>query len=141
MSTLSWTEEQYRAYAQKVPQRGGATNAMSASPRLSPTESAAPKPSKMRNKPTTVDGIRFDSQLEAARYTELKLLVKAGDIFAFCLQVPFILPGGVKYVADFVVLQKDGTFRVEDAKGYRTPEYKNKRKQMRECLGIEIVEV
>lgn len=35
---------------------------------------------KYRNKPTIVDGIRFDSKKEAGRYQELKLLEKSGRI-------------------------------------------------------------
>lgn len=40
---------------------------------------------KYRNQPTTVDGIRFASKGEAARYAELKLLSRAGAIR--CLRV------------------------------------------------------
>ena len=56
----------------------------------------------------------------------------------------FLLPGGVKYVADFVTLNTDGTWSVLDAKSEATSRdkaYRIKRKLMRECLGIEIEEV
>ena len=59
-------------------------------------------------------------------------------------QVPFLLPGGVKYIADFVVLEKDGTYTVMDAKSEATRKdktYRLKKRLMRECLGLEIVEV
>jgi hypothetical protein len=39
-----------------------------------------PKRAKYGAEPTVVDGIRFDSKKEAARYQELKLLAKAGEI-------------------------------------------------------------
>jgi hypothetical protein len=52
------------------------------------------KPSKYRAIPTTVDGIRFDSKREAARYGELKLLEKAGHIRGLTLQVPLVLMAG-----------------------------------------------
>ena len=40
----------------------------------------AAKPSKYRNTPVTVDGIRFDSKREAAYYSELKIREKAGEV-------------------------------------------------------------
>lgn len=43
------------------------------------------------------------------------------------------------YVADFVYLQ-DGEIIVEDTKGFRTPEYKIKRKLMLFLKGIRIKE-
>lgn len=59
-------------------------------------------------------------------------------------QQAFALPGGVKYIADFVALKNDGTYDVIDAKSEATRKdkvYRLKRKQMRNVLGIEIVEV
>lgn len=46
---------------------------------------------KFNAKPTTVDGIRFASQAEARRYSELKLLEKAGEIINLELQPVFDL--------------------------------------------------
>ena len=46
---------------------------------------------KLHNIPTVVDGIRFASRLEARRYSELKLLEKAGEITDLRWQVPFEL--------------------------------------------------
>ena len=40
----------------------------------------ASKPSKYRNVKTVVDNLTFDSQKEANRYVELKLLQAAGEI-------------------------------------------------------------
>ena len=54
------------------------------------------------------------------------------------------LPGGVKYIADFVTLELDGSFTVWDAKSSATARdkvYRLKKRQMRECLHIEIREV
>ena len=59
-------------------------------------------------------------------------------------QVPFDLPGGVKYIADFVTLERDGTFTVWDAKSEATARdkaYRIKKRQMKECLGINVQEV
>ena len=100
--------------------------------------------SKYGNEKVKVDGILFDSKHEACRYGELKLMRAAGLIRGFAPQVTFPLPGGVTYRADFVVLQVDGTYTVEDAKSEATrvdKVYCMKKRQMRECLGIEIQEV
>ena len=102
--------------------------------------------SKYHAQPTLVDGIRFASRKEAARYREPRLLERAGEIQGLQLQVPFVLlPKSqygrpVKYIADFVYIQ-GGRQVVEDAKGYRTDVYKLKRRLMAELLGIKIKEV
>jgi hypothetical protein len=98
-----------------------------------------------------VDGITFDSVKEAQRWCELKLMQRAGVISDLRLQVSFeLLPAqridrkvverAVNYIADFVYKQ-DGQTVVEDAKGYRTPEYIMKRKMMLFFHGIRIREV
>ncbi len=50
-----------------------------------------PRRSKMRNEKVTIDGITFDSKKEAARYQELKLMLRAGAITGFERQVEFEL--------------------------------------------------
>ena len=50
----------------------------------------------------------------------------------------------MKYRADFVVLRNDGRYDVVDAKSDATRKdkvYRLKKRQMKEVLGIEIVEV
>ena len=107
---------------------------------------------KYRNEPTIVDGIRFDSQKEARRWQELRLLERAGEIHGLKRQVPFVLipsqkRGGkvierpVKYVADFTYYGTDDELNVEDTKGMRTQEYIIKRKLMLWEFGIQIREV
>ena len=106
------------------------------------------KKSKYGNKKTEVDGIRFDSQKEAKRYSELKLLLKAGEIGLLELQVPFELKIDgkkvCKYVADFTYIDaKTGEQIVEDVKSTMTrklPTYRLKKKLMKQILGIEITE-
>jgi hypothetical protein len=99
---------------------------------------------KYHNRRTRVDGIEFASQREAKRYMELKLLERAGAIRSLVLQERFPLRvNGVKvgeYVADFSY-ERDGARIVEDVKGYRTREYRLKRRLMKALYGIEIVEV
>lgn len=75
-----------------------------------------------------LDGIKFPSKKEAAYYSALKLRVVAGDVIGFLRQVPIHLPGGVKYVADFLRFDADGTCHFIDTKGMRTPEYIAKKK-------------
>lgn len=90
------------------------------------------------------DGKRFDSRHEAKIYEELRLRCLAGEYAGLGRQVAFFLPGGVKYIADFVTLNKDGSYSVLDAKSEATRRdkvYRLKRRQMKECLGIEIEEV
>jgi hypothetical protein len=97
---------------------------------------------KFGAKRTVVDGISFASKLEANRYSQLRLLERAGVIRELRLQVPYKLVLPTKYVADFVYVDNtDGVEIVEDAKGFRTPEYRRKKKAMREQHGVEIREV
>lgn len=104
------------------------------------------KKSKYKNQKCVVDGISFDSKLEARRWQDLKLLERAGVITDLKRQVPFELiptqrpPGEptmycCKYIADFTYY-KDGKFIVEDAKGQETEAFKIKQKLMYEKHGI-----
>jgi hypothetical protein len=105
---------------------------------------------KYNNKKTAIDGITFDSQLEARRYCELKLLKKAGQIKDFLIQPQFeIIPAyrignekhsATHYRADFKVIYLDGHEEIEDCKGFKTPVYKLKKKMM-EYRGYEIKEI
>ena len=65
--------------------------------------------SKYKANKTSVDGHTFDSQKEAEYYCELKNRLAAHDIKGFCLQPIFILGAGVKYKADFIIFNNDGT--------------------------------
>lgn len=103
--------------------------------------------SKFGNVPTVVDGQRFDSKLEAARYQLLKLRERAGEITGLQCQEPFILtagPGVVvgKYKADFSYFDNIKRERiVEDCKGGKatqTPLFNWKRKHLRAEHKIEI---
>jgi hypothetical protein len=105
------------------------------------------RPLKFRNKPVTVDGIRFDSKAEARRYGELKLLERTGKISDLKLQDTFDLPvNGVvvcSYRADFTYVEDDNLV-VEDVKSAATsknPVYRIKKKLMKVVHGIDIREV
>lgn len=94
--------------------------------------------SKYRNQPVIVDGIRFDSKAEARYYSQLKIRKLAGDIKFFLRQVPFDLPGGVKYRLDFMVFENDDTVRCVDVKGTQTQMFKLKKKQVESLYPVEI---
>ena len=101
------------------------------------------KRNKYRAVPTIVDGLRFHSKGEAARWQELKLLERAGVIIELDRQVPYSLcVNGVDictYTADFAYFEKEERI-VEDFKGFRTAEYRLKAKLMKALLGITIRE-
>ncbi len=101
---------------------------------------------KYRAVRTEVDGIWFASKKEAARYGELTLLLRAGKILDLKLQPRF--PCRVNrelictYVADFAYTDASTDRRIiEDAKGFKTPIYKLKRKLVKALFGFDIVEV
>jgi len=102
---------------------------------------------KYGNTKIRVDGRRFDSKREAARWQELKLLERAGEIKGLERQVEYELipkqPGerAVKYIADFRYIDHDGKTVVEDTKGVKTPVYILKRKLLLWVHGIRVVEV
>ena len=97
-----------------------------------------------------MDGIKFDSEKEAARYGILKLLLKQGEIGLLELQKPFLLIEAnererkCEYVADFVYWDmRTGKQIVEDVKSSATRKlstYIMKRKLMKSKYGIEIQE-
>ena len=109
----------------------------------------AARGSKYHAKKTVVDGIEFDSAKEAKRYTQLRDMEMAGVIHGLLLQVPFeILPSfecdgvkylGMRYIADFVYI-RDGKRVVEDCKGFKTAEYKLKKKLMAYINHVNIEE-
>ena len=94
------------------------------------------KPNKNNAVVTEVDGWRFASKLEAARYGELKLLQAAGKITHLRLQPRFeLLPAlivkgeklrKVEYVADFSYTE-DGKLVVEEVKGRELAMWRLKR--------------
>ena len=91
--------------------------------------------SKYNNRKTVIDGIVFDSQKEARRYTVLRSLQDGGYIKGLSLQVPFeLIPKqdwerAVRYIADFVYYDIEKQMHVvEDVKGFKTDVYKLKRK-------------
>lgn len=97
--------------------------------------------SKYKAKKTSIDGHSFDSIKEANYYEELKLLLKAGEIKGFCIQPTFILAPNLKYKADFIVFNNDGTSEIIDVKGMKTKEYIVKKKVFEDKFNLKIREV
>ena len=96
---------------------------------------------KFNAKPTELDGIKFASKKEAKYYQDLKLRQAAGEVLFFLRQVPFHLPGNIRYVCDFAEFLTDGQVRFVDVKGYKTDMYKLKVKQVKAVFGVTIEEV
>ena len=96
---------------------------------------------KFNARSSTYNGISFRSKKEGARYLELLIMQKAGDVVFFLMQVPFRLAGGVKYVVDFVVFWGNGDITFEDVKGYKTPMYLTKKKMVEDLYPIQIKEM
>ena len=102
-------------------------------------------------KKTTVDGIKFDSKLEADKYLHLKTLERLGKITDLKIQQPFQLLtdqekrtdiilslgkrkkiAGIKYLADFTYI-RNGQKVALDTKGRTTEVYKIKLKMFLAC--------
>ena len=90
---------------------------------------------------TNIDGHTFDSKKEAEFYCNLKLRLQAKEIKGFCLQPIFILAEGLKYKADFIVFNNDGTTEVIDIKGFKTKEYITKKKVFEDKYNLKIIEL
>lgn len=100
---------------------------------------------KYGNKTIESDGHRFDSKREYARYCELKLLERAGEISCLDIHPSWeLVVNGTRigrYTADFAYRNKSGKLIVEDVKGVRTRDYVLRRKLMYALYGIDIVEI
>lgn len=110
--------------------------------------------SKYGNQKVELDGHKFDSKKEARRYAELKLMEKAGEIKDLELQKPYVIQPSffdrngkrqtaIKYIADFVYVNKGGETIIEDVKSPATRKDKvyRMKKKMMAYIGLEITEV
>jgi protein associated with RNAse G/E len=92
-----------------------------------------------------VNGIKFDSKKEARAYVSLKQLHTLGKLSNLELQVPYVCKvNAVKictYKADFRITWIDGKVEILDAKGFKTPVYKLKKKLVEALHNIKIVEI
>jgi hypothetical protein len=128
-----WLEEYCKRTGQALPSGYALTNRKPGAART-----------KYGNKADFRGNERFDSRHEAEVYDIIVLRWRAGEIRGFTRQQPFLLPGGVKYIADFVILNNDRSYTVLDAKSEATRKdkvYRLKRRQMKACLGFASVVV
>jgi hypothetical protein len=99
----------------------------------------------------TLDGIVFSSLKECKRYAELKMLERCDYIVKGSIKLQERFPlsvvekGGTNavvghYVADFTYQDRDGKLHIEDAKGFKTPQYRWKKKHFELQYGIRIEE-
>lgn len=105
--------------------------------------------SKYKAVKTTHAGVTFDSKAEARRYSELLLLLRAGEIRDLRRQVVFELVPGVKLwgakrarpairiVVDFQYIE-NGVTVLEDTKGMETPMSLAKRHLMKALHGLDV---
>lgn len=104
---------------------------------------------KYRNKITELDGIKFASRKEAARYSQLKLYEKGKLIENLRLQVSFelipklVINGkterAIKYIADFAYFDTVNKKEiVEDTKGMITDVFKLKYRLMKLIHNIDV---
>lgn len=91
-----------------------------------------------------MDGIRFDSKMEAGRYAELAMLQKGGAIKELSVHPKFqiLWPGTDSKICtvelDFSYFDKSGKRHIEDVKGFDTALSKLKRKLVCAAHGIEV---
>lgn len=93
---------------------------------------------KFNARPTEFNGIKFASKKEAEYYRQLLTRQRIGEVIFFLRQAPFHLPGGVRYVVDFIEFLADGTVHFVDVKGMETDTYKIKKKIVEATYPIEI---
>ena len=105
--------------------------------------------SKYGNKKTQMHGILFDSKAEAARYAQLIILERTGNISKLERQVAYQIVPGVKLwgakrarpamriVVDFRYVE-NGAIVLEDTKGMETPLSLAKRHLMKALHGLDV---
>lgn len=107
------------------------------------------KKQKYNNTWVEHNGRKFQSKKEGKRYLELYAMERAGEITNLNLQVPLkcIVNEQLvcKLIADFVYINGDGELIHEDVKGMKMGAayqmFKLKKKLVKACLGIEVVEI
>lgn len=93
---------------------------------------------KYGNIRTEREGINFHSKLEADFYSYLLEEKKRGFIEYFLMQVPFLLPGNVKYLVDFQIFNEDLSVEYVDTKGIITPMSSLKINQVEDLYPVKI---
>jgi len=106
-------------------------------------EGSAPRKNKYGNQR---EG-KYASKREASVAASLCALERAGHIKCLREQHPLVLVPSdgklraVTYIADFTYIDQQGQYHVLDAKGFKTPVYRLKKRLAALLLGIKIEEV
>lgn len=82
--------------------------------------------------------VKFDSTLEASYYEHVLMLERTKILSYHLRQVPFRLPGGVKYLVDFALFYPNGMVRYVDVKGVLTQTSRIKIKQVQAIFPVVI---
>lgn len=103
------------------------------------------RPTKYRAVTTRIHGIDFASHGEAERYLTLRDLLRQGEIKNLELQVKYSLDVNGFHICDYICDFRytdceTGEQIIEDFKGFRTKEYRLKKKLMLAVHGIRIQE-
>ena len=85
---------------------------------------------KFRAQPTEHGGVKYASKLEARYAQKLDMLKASGQLLGYLRQVRFDLPGGVRYVVDFLEFWADGRAVFTECKGHETESYRAKRRMV-----------
>ena len=132
-----WTEEDIKKYYARINKNTSKNDFNIKGDKLSTQN----KKSKYGANKVEIDGIKFDSQKEGNYYNELKIRLQTGEIRGFCRQAEFILAPNLRYKADFIVFNNDGTAEIVDVKGFKTQVYKDKKKVFEDKFNLKIEEV
>ena len=132
---MNWSEDEFN----EILKKNKSIKVHEYKKKTSPIEIEQEEPTKNKYSSLIIrrDGIKFRSLKEANYYSDLKLLLMAGEIKGFCIQPKFILVEGneeeraITYSADFIVFKNDDTFEIVDTKGYDSPQWKRTFKQFR----------
>lgn len=116
-------------------------------PKMQKTLEGKARQPKYRNKKVEVDGVLFDSKKEAGRWSELRLLERAGQLSNLSRQVRLPLRVNGKlvctFIPDFSYVSADGKEVIEDVKSPITrkhPVYRIKVKLLEALTGQKVLE-
>ena len=85
-----------------------------------------PKANKYHAKKTPVDGVTYDSRMEALRVGQLNMLLRAKEILWWARQPVVKLGDNIElYKLDFVIMDRKGHIWMEDVKGFETDRFKS----------------
>lgn len=101
---------------------------------------------KFKAEKSEADGIKFPSKKERDYYLSLVESQKEGRLAFFLRQVPFHMPGNIRYVIDFIEFWRTDNPEIHEivfteVKGFKTKEYKIKKKIIEDLFPVEINEV